>query len=223
MEKLNIKSSIQFNKWERPDFIPSSPSSAYKNKGWISWGDFLGSNSISMNEKSKMFLKFNEAKIFVQKLKLSHKFIYLEYISKNNILFLPKRPEFIYKEHWIGYIDYLGCEPLRTSYGEKRIKEFLDENNFEYIRQKKFKLCKSKMELPFDFYLPSLNLCIEYDGQQHFMSVSKYGGEKYLKKVKINDEIKNKFCSDNNIIIIRIPYNKKSKISQILKEKLNIL
>jgi len=33
----------------------------------------------------------------------------------------------------------------------------------KYINQKRFKKCKNKLPLPFDFYLPDLNICIEYD------------------------------------------------------------
>ena len=41
-------------------------------------------------------------------------------------------------------------------------------NNIEFKKEKKFKDCKDKYQLPFDFYLPQYNLCIEFDGEQHF-------------------------------------------------------
>ena len=111
---------------------------------------------------------------------------------------------------------------MRTSFGERKIKEFLDENKINYIREKKFDTCKNIKCLPFDFYLPDHNICIEYDGQHHFNIVSIYGGEDCLKKTQMNDNIKTNWCSENNIKLIRIPYIKKNKIYTILNNFFNI-
>jgi very-short-patch-repair endonuclease len=62
--------------------------------------------------------------------------------------------------------------------------------------------------LPFDFYLPTINKIIEYDGEHHFVPVKGWGGEKKYNKIKENDEIKNEYCDDNNIELLRIPYTK---------------
>jgi len=62
------------------------------------------------------------------------------------------------------------------------------------------------------------NICIEYDGEHHFKSVSKYGGESFLEKVKKYDKIKNEWCSKNKIRLIRIPYTEKSRIFEVLNE-----
>lgn len=61
-------------------------------------------------------------------------------------------------------------------------------------------------KLPFDFFLPEKNICIEYDGEQHYKDIF---GNKSHKQTKINDSIKNKFCSENSINLIRIPYYNK--------------
>ena len=47
-----------------------------------------------------------------------------------------------------------------------------------------------------------------------------FGGEKQLQKTIKNDEIKNKYCKDNNITLIRIPYWDFDNIENILKEHL---
>jgi len=85
----------------------------------------------------------------------------------------------------------------------------------------KFNSCKNIKELPFDFYLPEYNICIEYDGQHHFNIVSKFGGENFLNKVRQNDKIKDNWCSENNIKLIRISYKKKNKIFKILNIEIN--
>lgn len=106
-----------------------------------------------------------------------------------------------------------GCPSCKESKGEKIISEFLKENKIEFIRQKTFKNCKYKSLLFFDFYLPLSNICIEYDGRQHYESIDFFGGEKGLKENVKRDKIKNKYCKNNNIKLIRIKYNQKLLIT----------
>lgn len=107
------------------------------------------------------------------------------------------------KTHLTG----VGCPYCRESKGEKFIENILIKNNLirgiDYMRQYKFKDCKNKNQLPFDFYLPKYKTCIEYDGDQHNKIVDFFGGFKEYEKRKINDNIKSKYCSDNGIILLR--------------------
>ena len=57
-----------------------------------------------------------------------------------------------------------GCPKCNESKGEKRVAKYLDSKNIEYEKQYKFDNCRSKDKLPFDFYIPSLNIALEYDG-----------------------------------------------------------
>ena len=82
----------------------------------------------------------------------------------------------------------------------------MNKNNVDYVRQHKFIGCKFKNKLPFDFYLPKHNICIEYDGRQHFIPVSHFGGEESFEIRKKCDIIKNEFCEKNNIKLFRISY-----------------
>ena len=63
--------------------------------------------------------------------------------------------------------------------------------------------------MPFDFYLPELNICVEFDGIQHFKPIKYFGGEKTLKITQKHDKMKNEYCKENNIHLIRIKYNEK--------------
>ena len=101
-----------------------------------------------------------------------------------------------------------GCPVCRESKGEKEIRILLISKSIKFIRQFTFKDCKNTLTLPFDFYLPEHNICIEYDGIQHFKPVNTFGGNKGFEKIKINDNIKTNYCFDNEIKLIRIPYNK---------------
>lgn len=109
------------------------------------------------------------------------------------------------------------CPNCNKSNGEDIISDWLRNNNIEYIPQKKFKGCKDKRSLPFDFYIPSKNMVIEYDGEQHFKPIDWFGGEKGFDYIQKHDQIKTRYCMDNNIKLFRISYK-----DDIL-EKLNSL
>jgi hypothetical protein len=109
-----------------------------------------------------------------------------------------------------------GCPICNLSKGELSIMNYLSENNINFIREYKFDDCVNNKHLPFDFYLPDLNICIEYDGRQHFESIEFFGGDEGLIYRQKNDLIKDNYCSDNNIKLIRIPYFNYKIISSIL-------
>lgn len=103
-----------------------------------------------------------------------------------------------------GHTQSCGC--YHRSLREQYIESILIDNGFEYILQYTFDDCKNIFKLPFDFYLPDYNVCIEYDGQQHFKPIDLFGGEVAFQKQKANDTIKTQYCIDHHIKLIRIPY-----------------
>lgn len=96
----------------------------------------------------------------------------------------------------------------RESKGENIICNWLNKNNIKYIRQKRFNDCKDIKTLPFDFYLPTFNKCIEYDGEQHDKPVDFFGGLDGFKNRQYHDSIKTEYCKVNDIPLLRISYNK---------------
>ena len=100
-----------------------------------------------------------------------------------------------------------GCPVCKSSKGEKEIENFLKINNIDFITQKTFDGCKDKNLLRFDFYLIDKNICIEYDGIQHFKKIDFWGGEKGLTEIKRRDSIKTEYCNENSISLLRIKYN----------------
>ena len=113
------------------------------------------------------------------------------------------------------------CHICEGTVGEQRISNFLISNNISFITQHRFNDCKYQNTLPFDFYLPDYNLCIEFDGELHYKSVECFGGDLGLVECKIRDDVKTKYCIDNNIKLIRIPYWDKNNIEYILQNELN--
>lgn len=61
-----------------------------------------------------------------------------------------------------------GCPKCKMSVGERKISQYLDENNIQYDTQHIFDDCIYTDYLKFDFFLPEYNIAIEYDGIQHF-------------------------------------------------------
>lgn len=108
------------------------------------------------------------------------------------------------------------CTICTSSSGEQTIFKILKDNNIDFVHQHRFDDCKYDKHLPFDFYIPSINLCIEYDGIQHFEAVDFFGGEEDLEKTKLYDSIKNKFCHDKGIRLIRIPYYEFKNLENII-------
>lgn len=114
------------------------------------------------------------------------------------------------------------CPACNVSKGEEMIANVLDKYNIEYIREHRFPDCKYKSMLPFDFYLPKANRCIEFDGVQHFEPVSFFGGKRAFEKTKLRDEIKTNYCKDTGIGLTRIPYWDFDNIEEILINELEL-
>ena len=117
-----------------------------------------------------------------------------------------------------------GCPICRESNGERLIRIFLDRNKIDYIREYIFPECKDKMPLPFDFYLPKHNICVEYNGIQHYQPVSFFGGIQSLTEQQRRDLIKFNYCGNNNIDLIVIKSlneNLENIFINLLKKKEN--
>lgn len=215
VHSMNIKSQKEWyilcKKNKIPANIPKTPNKFYKN--WISWNDWLNHNVTPY----KKFISYNDAKNYLKNIGLTSLQEYHDYLICNNINFLPLNPITFYGTEYKSCDDFLNYNIKNKSYGEYKIKKYLDINNIDYMREYRFDNCKNINKLPFDFYLPKHNICIEFDGRQHFECVKWFGGEKGLKNRKINDNIKNMFCYNNNIKLIRISYEDINIIDEILR------
>ena len=125
---LKIKTQKEYKKYisskNKLNNIPSSPNSTYKNKGWISWGDWLGTNNIA--SKNKIYLDFNIAHNIIIKLKLKNHLDWVNYCKKNKNINIPSNPNSTYKNKgWISWGDWLGTETISCGLISKQRKEEL--------------------------------------------------------------------------------------------------
>lgn len=129
----------------------------------------------------------------------------------------------IARNHAVG----CGCIYCNSSKGENKIIKILDKFNYEFLFQYRFEDCRDKIPLIFDFYIPNYNLCIEFDGEQHFKKVNWTGKmaeeqmEENLKSNQLRDKIKNDYCKNNKINLLRIKYDE--DIEEKLTEYFKIL
>ena len=116
-----------------------------------------------------------------------------------------------------GFSQSCGCTHSKN---EENIIKLLTKNNIPFEYQKRFDDLKIK---EFDFYINN-NYIIEFDGQQHFFFTG-YGWDTkdYYKRTHKSDLIKNKYCFDNNIPLIRIPYDADYTINDLKLETTRFL
>lgn len=73
-----------------------------------------------------------------------------------------------------------------------------------------------------DIYIPQLKTGIEYQGEQHYSPVGRFGGEEGYKETASRDERKRKLCKDNGVSLIEWPYNidiNPENLKMMLKKK----
>lgn len=109
---LGLKNS---NEWKtycrsdvRPKNIPAIPSQTYKNEGWISWGDWLGTRNVGPGLKK--YKSFQEARKYIRSLQLKTRKDYNSFFSSNKIPSdIPLSADRFYKGNgWISWGDFLG-------------------------------------------------------------------------------------------------------------------
>lgn len=107
----------------------------------------------------------------------------------------------------------VGLTSDNLSKGNRACREYFKKRGIEFITEKSFFDLRYINCLRFDFYIPSLNLLIEFDGKQHFVPVEYFGGYDTFKVQVIKDNIKANYCMKNKIRLIRI-----NKIDSVEKD-----
>ena len=115
------------------------------------------------------------------------------------------------------------CHGRVYSVGESLLENIFQSLSIAYEKQKRFADCKNVHPLPFDFYLPAYNACIEFDGIQHYQVVEGWGGEDGLKDRQYWDAYKDNYCHEHNINILRIRFDQINDMQKIIEEYLSAL
>jgi len=119
------------------------------------------------------------------------------------------------------------CTGLQSA-GAKKVEEYLIAHGVPFTKEKTFSGCVSAAgkRLRFDYFLPSLNVCVEFDGRQHYEPMrfgSRQTGEdaeRALERLQENDRTKDLWCAEHGIQLIRIDYWDQKNISSILDSML---
>ncbi|MDC0102549.1 DEAD/DEAH box helicase family protein, partial [Alphaproteobacteria bacterium] len=122
---LNLRTSKEWRDFakteKRPSDIPASPERVYKENGWVSFPDWLGTNVKSHNEK---WMKFSKARSLARKLGLAgHKEWVVYSKSEDKPRNIPVAPHDVYGDKgWLGYGDWLGTQNIQ--WGKKEFYSF---------------------------------------------------------------------------------------------------
>ena len=100
-------------KGTKPEGIPSNVHTVYKNQGWVSWGDWLGTGTIGYGPE--YYRPFEEAREFARSLGLNSSFEW-EKFAKGQLpekgarpKDIPAKPVWAYKiRGWVSWPDWLG-------------------------------------------------------------------------------------------------------------------
>lgn len=150
---------------------------------------------------------------FIKESKKTHDLFYdyskVEYkgINTKVCIICPEHGEFWQtpREHLSGCGCQI-CSRLKNK-SEARLLNKLKTDGYNIIWQKRFKWL-GKQSL--DFYLPDYNIAIEYQGEQHFIPIIKFGGEKEFEKIKERDERKYKLCMENGVTLYYFSFSKRN-------------
>ena len=119
------------------------------------------------------------------------------------------------------------CTYCKISHGESVIRSILTKLSIEFEMQKRFDDLKGVggRKLSYDFYLPTYNLLVEYQGEQHkkpvvFKGTNKKTSLLSFKKQQEHDRRKCEYAKENNIELLEIWYWDFNNIEQILSEKI---
>lgn len=161
---------------------------------------------------------------FINKAKCIHDHLYEynlnEYTKADEYINIKcKKCNRTFKQKAAKHLQGQGCPYCNQSKGEIDIARYLNQHKIKFKIQHRFKDCRDKRPLPFDFYLPEYNLCIEYQGSQHYTKFMQEKTEHALLKRQNHDKIKKEYCRQNNINFLEIKYNEniEKKLDDFLK------
>ncbi|MGA8890239.1 MAG: DEAD/DEAH box helicase family protein [Anaeromyxobacteraceae bacterium] len=115
----------------KPSDIPTAVNACYRDKGWVSWGDFLGTGEVSPSLRK--FRDFASARAFVRSLGIPSETAWREYSrSSRRPTDVPAAPNVIYRQDgWVGWGDWLGTGARKWSGGRPKAKRpFIEARAF---------------------------------------------------------------------------------------------
>ena len=118
-----------------------------------------------------------------------------------------------------------GCPRCSISRGEEKVMLCLDKLGINYETQYKinneFLFCENK-RMYLDFFIPSMNVAIEYQGEQHYRPTGFVDNEERFAHQQEKDNAVRQYCKEHKIKLIEIPYTEYDNIEEILTKELNV-
>lgn len=164
MAKMKLSSGTDWRalraKGLKPINIPVNPDIYYLDKGWISWGDWLGTGRVANSKKNH--LSYTEAKSIVQKLELKSELEWRAWKKLNSLPDgVPAKPETVYKNKgWVGFADFLGVSQESRFLSYEDAKKAIKKFNFKSIKE--FEMCQKNGQVdskipanPYNYYMKS--------------------------------------------------------------------
>ncbi len=194
---------------------------------------FRGCKKCETKNRSENSIFRHDTEKFIENAKKVHGDRYdyskVEYFNSSTMVEIVCKKHGPFLQLPSNHLSGVNCPSCKMTIGEIRIEKYLKEKNIKFNPQHRFKNCRGKkLPLRFDFYLPDYDICLEYDGIQHFQPVSFNDNGKNSEEIakqnfestKRNDYIKDQYCINNNIRLIRIPYTSYNDIESILDSEL---
>lgn len=163
---------------------------------------------------------------FIAKAKLRHGDVYdytkTRYINAFGKVIVICRFHGEFEQEAHSHSSGKGCPTCLQSKGEKEISKIIEQIGLIYKSQYRIYACRNKNTLPFDFFIPSHNLLIEYQGDIHFKIIEGWGGEVAFQQRQLHDKIKREFAITNGYNFLEITYKDFNNIETILKSVLSL-
>lgn len=130
----------------------------------------------------------------------------------------------------VNHLRGTGCPRCKNSRGQTKIARVLSNKGIEYFSEYSFEDCLGESgKLKFDFFIPSKNLLIEYDGEQHFKPVRFHDKMTHQqatdqwKKTQKYDSTKTSYARERGISLLRINYKQTREIERLIEHHFTLL
>ncbi len=144
-----------------------------------------------------------------------------EFLGEDQLITVMCDRGHIYRTRLNKFVAGRRCPKCKRSTGEKRIADYLIDRGIDFKEEYSFEDLRGtgNGRLRFDFAIfkdGRLECLIEYDGKQHFEDTPIFSDNK---NIQLNDKLKDEYCKQGNIKLIRINYKDFSHIEEILYQQ----
>ena len=116
---LKLKSGSKWRQFTKsgklPADIPKTPDQVYADKGWVGFGDWLGTGTIAPSQRK--YRAFRAARTWARSLKLKSVSEWWQFTKSGKLpADIPKTPDQVYADKgWVGFGDWLGTGTIAPS------------------------------------------------------------------------------------------------------------